>query len=250
MHQNQMPTPGVEYKFNADGTPRLFPGNTILCRVDHASPIGRTASAFGDAIRRQPWGAKWALLPPSSYHMTVMELVCDQIRTAELWSSGLPLDASLTDTDVFFEQRVPTVVPPSTTVMRVAGLHRHRFLELPLAAVDSATETALRTYRQALALHTGVRAPDHDQYGFHMSLAYQVLALDPGEATAVESLCAAWEERLLDAGACIVLPAPELTFFDDMFDFVPAAERLTLRSRRGAAAPLPRQVMGGQVDQT
>jgi hypothetical protein len=225
------PTREVGRKFHADGSARRFPGNTIICFVAPDSPIGRAAGAFQAALAQQPCGPKFTFLPPSSFHMTVMELLCDQVRTPERWSADLPLDAPLPVTDAFFAARVPPIPAPTGMVMQVDGLYYRNNIMLTLQAADAATATALHRYREAVAAATGVRFPDHATYGFHISLAYRLYELEPDEEVALDAFIADWLPQLMAAGAAIALPPPGLTAFDDMTLFVPIAERGRLVSR-------------------
>jgi hypothetical protein len=233
MRLSASPTREVGRKFHADGAPRRFPGNTIICFVAPASPIGRAAAAFQAALAQQPCGPKFTLLPPASFHMTVMELLCDQVRTPERWSAHLALDAPLPATDAFFAERVPPIPAPTGLVMQVDGLYYRNNIMLTLQVADAATAVALQTYREAVAAATGVRFPDHATYGFHISLAYRLYDLEPAEEAALHALVEAWLPQLLAAGAAIALPPPELTAFDDMTLFVPIAERGRLGRAEG-----------------
>ncbi|MBC8163278.1 MAG: DUF1868 domain-containing protein [Roseiflexaceae bacterium] len=227
----------VGRKFHADGSPRLFPGNTIICFVSPDSPIGQAAGAFQNDLYRQPFGPAFALLPPSSFHMTVMELLCDQVRVAERWSSHLTLDTPLAAADARFVDQVPPLSMPAPLTMRVDRLLYQDNMTLTLQATDAATADALRDYRATVASATGVRFPNHDTYGFHISLAYQLIELTSNETTALDTFCRAWEPRLRDAGSAISLASPVLACFDTMLRFVPAAECFTLLSRQNDNQP-------------
>ena len=222
----------VGRKFHPDGTPRLFAGNTIICFVAPERSISQATVAFQNALRQATFGGKFALLPQSSFHMTVMELLCDQVRAAERWSAQLALDASLPASDTFFLERVPAIPAPDGLSMRVTGLFHRDNLMLTLQPATTDTAAALRDYRAAVASATGVRFPDHDSYGFHLSLAYRLVHLDSAEEAALAELCRRWLPRLQAEGASIALPRPLLTCFDDMTSFVPMAERHTLVSRQ------------------
>lgn len=225
-------TQEVGRKFHPDGTPRLFPGNTIICFVAPTSPIGMAAHAFQAALGQLPIGRKFALLPPASFHMTVMELLCDQVRTPERWSSWLSLDAPLAAIDAFFLERLPAVPAPDGLTVCVTGVAHPDNLWLTLQPADDSTGAALRAYRDAVANATGVRFPDHDTYRFHLSLAYRLIALDPDEEQQLAALVRTWQPRLQAAGNRIALPPPLLTGFDDMTRFVPLTQPDTLVSRR------------------
>lgn len=229
---NTVYTREVGRKFYADGTARPFPGNTIICFIAPEHPIGQGAVALQGAVSQAIFGNAFTLLPPSSLHMTVMELLCDQVRTPERWSAQLPLDAPLDRTDEFFLERVPAIPAPEGLTMRVVGLSHRDNLMLTLQPADDGTAATLRSYRAAIAAATGVRFPDHDSYGFHISLAYRLRQLDVAQEAALAETCAAWLPHLQAVGASIGLPKPTLTFFDDMTRFVSAAERQTLHTRQ------------------
>jgi hypothetical protein len=227
-------TAEVGRKFHADGSPRLFPGNTVIGFVGPDHAVYQQSLSIQDQVRAAPFGAKFSLLPPPSLHMTVMELFCDQVRVPERWSSQLALDAALVETDTFFLARVPQLSLPESIRMRFVRLRRANNLTIDLEPADVVTEQALRTYRQAISAATGVRFPDHDTYQFHISLAYRLIELSFDEQAELDRLALAWEHLLRDQAGIIEPDPPQLVFFDDMFAFVPAAERHRLRSRGGA----------------
>lgn len=225
----------VGRKFHPDGAPRRFPGNTIICFVAPVSAIGAAAQAFQGALGAAPFGRKFALLPPPSYHMTVMELLCDEARSPERWSALLPLDAPLTATDAFFLERVLPLAAPAGLTVRVTSIAHPDNLWLTLEPAGDQTAAALRDYRETVASATGVRFPDHNRYHFHLSLAYRLIALDADEEIALAALAHSWQPQLQAAGASIALPPPVLTGFDDMFRFVPLTRPAELVSRKPVA---------------
>ncbi|RRR75538.1 MAG: DUF1868 domain-containing protein [Candidatus Viridilinea halotolerans] len=217
----RQPTPALDYKFTRDGQPCPFAGYTIICSIVPDTPLSQTASAFQAALRQQPWGSCFALLPPSSFHMTVMDLLCDQIRTPERWSAHLPLDASLDTLATFFLDRVPPLPPSSHRTMHFHSIFHVDHLGLLLDPADSASDNDLRAYREAVSHATGVRAPDHTSYRFHMSMAYRLFALDEHEEAALAHLCTLWHPRFQAVGSQFTLPPPILASFADLTCFVP-----------------------------
>ncbi|NCC30817.1 MAG: DUF1868 domain-containing protein [Chloroflexia bacterium] len=211
----------VGRKFHADGTPHTFPGNTIICMLSPTHPLFHAASAFQEALGKTSVGAKFAFLPPASFHMTVMDLLCDQVRDPAHWTPALPRESTMAEADAFVYARVQPLVPPTELVMRVVGIFFGDNLMLTLEPADEATRTALHTYRASVAAATGIRFPDHDTYGFHLSLAYRLIELTAAEEQVLASVCHHWEPALRAAGAELVLPQPQLCRFDDMSHFVP-----------------------------
>ncbi|MBK8022074.1 MAG: DUF1868 domain-containing protein [Chloroflexi bacterium] len=221
----------VGEKFNADGSTRPFPGVTIICFADPASAIYRAGEALQAELRALSYAHKFALLPPPSFHMTVFSLICDYRRIPEEWSSRLPLDAPLAQADQFFIDTVAQVPPPSNFRMLLTFLGGWG-LSMRLTPADQDSYKSLRTYRQQIAAATGVRYPDHDTYEFHLSLAYKLITLTDDERRHYADLRRAWGDDLRCQIGVFDTGKPILTFFEDMFAFVPAEQRFSLPSRR------------------
>ncbi len=224
-------TAEVGRKFHADGSPRLFPGNTLICFCHPATPPYAAALWVQQQLAAHLPGRHYAMLPPASLHMTVMELLCDQVRRPERWSRYLPLDVALVESDAFFIERLANLPPPDRLRMQPVGLSRGRNLMINLQPADAETAAALRVYREDVAAAGGVRFPDHDSYRFHISLAYRIIELSAEQKVRYEAAVSAWETGLIEQLGVFELGTAELVFFDDMFKFVPAAERGMVRSR-------------------
>jgi hypothetical protein len=172
---------------------------------------------------------KFAFLPPSSFHMTVMELLCDQVRVASNWSNRLPLTASLAETDHFFLETVPPVPVPATLRLRFSHMRKPGLIALE--PWDEETATSLTDYRDAIAQVTGVRFANHDSYGYHISLVYNLIELDAQDQLEVDATFQRINEHLEKSFGTFEPGAPELVFFDSMFEFVPENQRQTLTTR-------------------
>lgn len=221
----------VGEKFFEDGSVRAYPGNSVICFANPASPIYQAGEAVQKQLLEQPYGFKFALLPPSSFHMTVFSLILDQQRVPEFWSSQLPLDARLEDVDQFFISTIATVDAPQQLRMCPTYLGG-RGLSIRLSAADEMTNVALVKYRNKLADATGVRYPDHDTYKFHLTLAYQLMTLSDDETRAFANFRLGLENSLRCDVGVFETEAPMLTFFDDMFRFEPTDKRNLLYSRQ------------------
>ncbi|MBL8130637.1 MAG: DUF1868 domain-containing protein [Anaerolineae bacterium] len=221
----------VGEKFNEDGSPRSYPGVTIICFPDPASSIYRAGEALQAELSALPFAHKFGLLPPSSFHMTVFSLICEPRRTPEEWSSRLPLDAPLSQVDQFFIDTVPLVPAPDNFRMVMTFLGGWG-LSFRLSPADEETYTGLRNYRRDLSLATGVRYPDHDAYEFHLTLAYQIIHLNEDERRIYAELRRRRGDELRGEIGVVNTGKPVLTFFEDMTAFVAVEERLALPSRR------------------
>ena len=211
----------VGTKFHADGRVRHFPGNTLITFVEEDSPLGRCASTATALLRDRLNSHKFAYLPATSWHLTICQLVCDQVRDAHRWSSKLPNDTPLVDVDAFMSDAVSLVAPINTPLlMAFRNMTAREVLSIELAPANARTADVLARYRDDVVHHTGVRHPDHDDYVFHISLAYRIASLSPTEVHALNRVLQLAAQTLATAGPFEVEP-PQLTFFDDMFEFRP-----------------------------
>ena len=96
----------VNRKFNADGSVRPFPGNTMISHIPLATPPSDALIAVRDTLKRYPFSHGLAFTPPSSYHMTVFEGVIDALRTPGYWPADLPANAPLDVCTRHFEEKL------------------------------------------------------------------------------------------------------------------------------------------------
>jgi len=220
-------TPDVGRKFRADGRVHPFPGSTIVCHIDQQGPNAAYFNALLDVYREAPrhgFARKLAMLPPSSYHMTLFGLVTDERRTEDQWPDGLALDASLDQCNAFlaeklqafrletrprFEMRVLPYVPDA----------REPTLAIRLEPAGADENERIRGLRHRLSEALGIRAPNHDTYGFHTTLGYFLEWPTPTELTEFRRTFHIWQAQVAAAAPAIVLGAPEYCTFQDMFAF-------------------------------
>lgn len=225
--------PDVGRKFYEDGRVRQFAGNTVICFADPDGQAYNDAEWVQQEILKEPYGQNFAMLPPSSFHMTVFELLCEDVRIPEKWSSQLALDMSLIETDEFFIEAFQHVPTPENFQMRFGELSLGKTgLSLRLEPIDDAMNTLIRGYRDQLSEATGLRQPSHEIYVFHLSLAYRIILPTDEEEAQLQALAERVNARLRETFGVFDTGKPTLTFFDDMFAFVPEDERLTLKSRQ------------------
>ena len=214
----RLPSEDARSKFDRRGNARPFPGSTIVCDVAPDSALGRCAERISAFLDRSAARDKWAILPPSSWHMTVIQLVTDQMRDPGAWSTQLPLDCPLEQADRHMATALAGLDPPSHLRMRCDRLRVGNGVNISLEPATPDVASALENYRDAVASATGVRRPDHDTYVFHMGLAYRLDALTAAEADNLEALTAT-AANILATSQLTTLGTPYLAFFDDMLAF-------------------------------
>ena len=211
--------PGDGGKFTPDGTVLPWPGNTIICHIDPASPAHRELVALQDALRAGPHAHRFTFLPPASFHMTMFQCLSGPRASEGDWPDGVPKTASRDNVTGILADRLRSV--------RIPTRHRIRPLEvlagfsLAVAGADAAEEASLRRTRETLRDATGIRSEGFETYGFHITLAYLLAWLDPGAARAVAALSETLTARFLAAVPEIVLGPLELCNFETMHRFDP-----------------------------
>lgn len=215
-----MPMPaGTASKFEADGRVKPFAGTTFVSALAEDRPESAAIADVADRLKLASVGKRLTFLPRSSYHMTVFEGInVSQTETA-FWPADLP-PTDLATATAFFEARIadvggiaaPLRMVPTGLLSWTAGL------VVGLEPADAAENARLRGFRDRLAAAIGLRKPDHDGYGFHLTLAYWLDRADDADwALERDGLSALVRETV----PTLALPAPDFCTFADMYAFPP-----------------------------
>ena len=209
----------VSLKFDQDGTVLEFPGSTVICHVPPDSPTHVFLIRLRDRLKTQPWASKYSFLPPSSYHMTVFDVVCDQFRTPAHWTSKFPLDAPLEDVDRLLIEQWPNIDKPAPFSVRCQRFYVRDVIGISLRPTSSEVERAMRDYRNVLSHDFGIRYPNHADYGFHITLAYHIKRLSLFENLRAHGFVLQNRRSTRKEFGVLQFDSPELTFFADMTHF-------------------------------
>jgi hypothetical protein len=211
---------GVPSKFDQDGIVQSFPGNTIVSHLSPSSALYASLLVLHEKLLASSFSPILGMLPAPSWHMTVFEGVCDQVRQPSHWPSDLPLSAPLEECTELFKKKLAgfdlgAAQPPYHLV--VSGLDALKIgISLRLELRTAAEGSSLRGLRDRLADELGYRHPSHDVYRFHLSIAYLLRHLT---AKQEEELTALLMEHFESMPREFELGAPEFCTFEDMFAF-------------------------------
>jgi hypothetical protein len=195
-----LPPRDVGRKLNADGTVRGFAGNTF---VGHIGQQGEDFAVFDKLLNiyrdvpRYSFAGKLALLPPSSYHVTVFGGLNEADRGTSGWPASLAPDLGLevatqawlhklrtrprlNDAAFLFELDSP---PPNMS---------EGAPNIPLRPADDATAERLITLRDDLSRLTGIRRADHDRYQYHLTFGYLYRHLTAVQADELRDATISW----------------------------------------------------------
>ena len=222
MPDGYAPNVGTEgKKFNTDGTVRNFPGNTIICMLAPDSRVYQLMVQAQERLAKMGCFKKFAMLPSSSLHMTVIEGVCDQVREEGKWPSSLPLSTPLAEVRQFFKEQVSEISAPSSFRMSFMGVGTGNVIKIDIKPADETEEESMARYRDEVASRTGLRLAGHDTYAFHISLAYRIEDLSVPEMAELDATVSVLAQSLTETFGCLETGPPQLCFFEDMFSFVP-----------------------------
>ncbi|ORX92000.1 RNA ligase/cyclic nucleotide phosphodiesterase [Clohesyomyces aquaticus] len=229
---------GVPSKFSRQGKTQPFPGNTLICHLFPETPLYKALLSLHAILAESELSHLYTLLPPSSYHMTVLEGICDQNRQKEYWFKDLPLDAGLADADAFLRERLNgfklnpdfksgdggdsdgelDLRPPYK--LRVKGFDPLVIgIGIHIEPQTAEENKRIRSLRDRLSETLGMRFPGHEHYGLHLSVAYLIRHLDNGQRVELERLLGQWEGALGESERDFELGGVEVCRFGGMERF-------------------------------
>jgi hypothetical protein len=217
----------VGRKFNADGSVKTFLGNTF---IGHIAQQGAGFEGFNtvlDVYREFPkhsFSNKVALLPPSSYHITVFGGANEVDRGTARWVKTTPTNMPISEITDQYLQAFKKMdgkysVPFEFIVDEVPPARTEGTLKIPFKPANKSTEMRLRQLRDDLSELTGIREPDHDDYKFHLTLGYIYRFLSQEEAEKVSDLTKRYMERISRLEKKIQIHKIQFCQLQDMYAF-------------------------------
>ncbi|KAK7048169.1 DUF1868-domain-containing protein [Favolaschia claudopus] len=213
--------PGVPCKFDPDGNVQRYPGNTIIAHLSPSTEpeLYQSMLKLHEKLKLSPLSHLYTLLPPSSWHMTIFEGVCDQVRIPSRWPDDLSIDASLEECTSLFSHKLSSFDlqcdPPYRMSITgfdplVVGIGIH--IE-PRTGEENAR---LRELRDRLSPLLHIRSQDHASYVLHFTMAYLLRILTEEQDMEINNLLM---DHFVEMPKLFSLGAPEFCAFDDMFAF-------------------------------
>jgi hypothetical protein len=212
-------------KFNPDGTPRRFAGNTVICHVPPQSRFLDAVVALGHALRSSSFGKKLAGLPDDSYHATILGGPNDQDRQKYGWPSDIPISTSMAECNRIIEERISrfrthTDLPLRFRLDKEKTLAPQLACGLQLVPADANEGLKIRTLRDRMSDEVfRYREVNHDNFGFHISMAYQLRGFTDVERREYQDLLARHVIAISATTSIIELGVPEFCIFDNMYRF-------------------------------
>lgn len=205
-------------RFDAGGNFLHEPGNTVVSHVVPGSATEGALTRVRARLEALPFADCFAWTPAESWHMTVFQGTIEGRRAAPFWPGGMALDAPIDETTQVLATRLEGFAPAEPFAVKLVEVTP---LGLVVAGATGEDERWLRTLRDRLAEAFGYRHPDHDDYTFHVTLAYVKKWLPAGaEDVYLPALDAIGRDFAAEIPALELAP-PAFCSFRDMNLFSP-----------------------------
>lgn len=223
---SRIPNRDTLLKFNQDGSPRPFAGNTVICHLPVQCAMRDAMVALHQELAASALHPKLGLTSTDSYHMTLFPGANDLDRNLYGWPRYVPLDASIEECSRTVGERMTMAkltcrLPLHVRVDVPATLNYFSACTLRMVPATSEENVKLRSVRNQLAEIYGFRSHDHDQYTFHITMAYQLAQFTQAEQVAYRKILREHLRHIVAAEPILDLGEPEYCVFLDMFRFEP-----------------------------
>jgi hypothetical protein len=164
----------------------------------------------------------FVLLPEDSYHMTLIRGLNHQVRKEGFWPPMLSKELPMTEVDDYIEAAMNRAVLPKKCHMKFRSVNKSSksCIVIYLDPADEEENKKLRDFRDRAAEEIGFRLPKHEEYNFHISLAYTRVIPEGEAAERMDALREKINELLANEPA-FDTAEPYVAFYDDMYAFHP-----------------------------
>lgn len=219
-----IPSEDTVLKFHRDGSMKPFAGNTVICHLPAQCRTRDALTDFHQALATSTFSSKLGLTAPDSYHMTIYSGVNDQKRTD--WPSYVSRTAPMSECDRLVgdhmeETRLKCKLPFRVALDEEATVNTPTACTMRMKGASPEEELKLRSVRDQLAIAYGFRRADHERYGFHITVSYQVAPFSDKEERQYRSLLREHVRCIVQAQPVLEFGNPEFCTFPDMNRFEP-----------------------------
>lgn len=235
-------------KFYEDGQVRPFRGNTVVADITTRNPAYTVMLKLREMVKAYDLDEHYILLPPDSYHMTVIDGLVSEVRDEAHWPAALAQDASMETADAYISAAIARAALPGPVCMRFDAIHISKnCIIVHLFPNDETQEQILRTFRDRAAAQIGLKLPKHDTYRFHISLGYTRIVPEGDAAERLAQMVDAMNTFLAEQSA-FMTGVPYMAYFEDMHKFTPAVD--PAMAERGFISPNDDGVMADTDSQS
>ena len=215
------PTCHIGSKFDGQGRPLPYPGFSYISPLPYLSKSHRLFRWAARKLSRLPIGREFAILPSSSYHMTIMDLLCHKMRETSYWSSKIPIDLPWPEVEGIAQHLGRELNMSMDLEMVFSGICPFTGV-FRYGAASLAIERRLKSYREQISDIFGVRHPNHDTYIHHVTLFYPLTHRQAESEAVYQEWKEEMEKLFFSQPSRMHLNAPYLAFFKEMSAYSPS----------------------------
>lgn len=221
-------------KFYRNGKVAQYKGCSVICHTDKDSNLFKAMLNIQVRIQRD-FGDCIVLLPPNSYHMTIISLISGDRKNP--WPYNTPTNISMEEAtkliantlknkQIGFEKPVTMKVDLKSTPSLPPEWddNKQPAFIIPLIPASNSDKEILINFRNSVAEITGVKHKNHDTYRFHTTFGYQFKPMTKETYTQFKKDYYEWLDYLNTEAEPITFSNPALCYFNDMFQFDPVLE--------------------------
>jgi len=150
----------VDTKFSKKCRPLAYPGCSYISFIRPDTDQFKLFIWARRLLKNSNIVQHFALLPPSSYHMTLMDLLCDKLRETPYWTNRIPIHLAFP----FVRKKVINMQRSLKLTkgfkMIYSGIANDNGLILYKPA-DYGSEVRLKKYRSQISKYLGIKYPNH-----------------------------------------------------------------------------------------
>jgi len=208
-------------KFDEQGNVLHYPGNTVVCDILPGCSAYDVMTHLRQMVIDEGFADTLCLLPPDSYHMTVIRGLNDRIRTDTNWPEKLPKETPMEQVDDYITNAINKVGLPGPARMKFyKTLPGAGCLIFQVVPADEEQAKILSDFRDKAAEEIGLFLPKHHEYKFHISLGYRRILPEGEEAARFDALVEKMDAYIANQ-PIFETAAPYIAYYDDMLEFSP-----------------------------
>jgi hypothetical protein len=152
----------------------------VICHLPQQTRFRDAVTAFGDALRSSSFGAKLAVLPSDSYHVTILGGPNDQDRRRYGWPSDIPINTPIAECNRVIGERIARFKMHAELPIRFCLDKEKHWLPSGRADCNLCLQTGTRGSRSVHCAigwrmkSFGIARQTTIPFGFHISMAYQM----------------------------------------------------------------------------
>ena len=209
---------GKENKFNEEGKPLYFPGCTIICKIFENSNLFNELNALQLMYKNLNLNEAYTYLPPSSFHMTLFD--CCNINTinSSSWPTYIDPKKNYKEIALELNKKIKDFAYPDKFNLKLKKIFGGYCIALEGATEKD--EKILRDCRNKLSELLDIKYKNHENYVFHITLAYILRDLSIEEIKQLIVFNKKKEEYFKKKIPIITIKNPVMCFFENMWEFM------------------------------